>query len=77
MLLPQGFKIEPYFGLKWTRIQSDLKDFQTGSHAGGQEDAASPFVGVRLPVYDHESLFAEADFVNGYQYAGGLEIRFK
>lgn len=77
VLVPQGFKIEPYFGLKWTRIQSDLKDFQTGNHAGGQEDTASPFIGLRLPVYDHESLFAEADFVHGYQYAGGLEIRFK
>ncbi len=77
VLLPQGFKIEPYGGLKWTRIQSDLKDFQTGGHSGGQEDTASPFIGLRLPVYEHESLFAEADFVHGYQYAGGMEIRFK
>jgi hypothetical protein len=77
VLFKQGFKIEPYGGLKWTRIQSDLKDFNNASHSGGQEDTISPFIGVRVPVLEHESLFAEADFVHGYQYAGGLEIRFK
>ena len=58
-------------------IQADLNDLQAGSRAGGQQDAISPFVGVRLPLYGHEGLFAEASFVHGTQYAGGLEIRFK
>ena len=75
-VIPQGFKIEPYGGVKWVRIQSDLHDYTDGSHSGGQQDVASPFLGVRVPIYEHEGLFAEASFVNGYQYAGGLEVRF-
>lgn len=77
ILLPEGLKVEPYGGVKWTRIQADLNDLQSGSHAGGQQDAISPFVGVRLPLYGHEGLFAEAAFAHGTQVAGGLEIRFK
>jgi len=71
-----GLKLEPYGGVKWSRIQSDLKDLTDGGHAGGQADAVSPFVGLRVPIYQHEGLFAEASFVGGYQYAAGLEIRF-
>ncbi len=71
-----GVKVEPYGGLKWIRTQTDLNDLQDGSHSGGQQDTISPFLGFRLPVYEHEVLFAEASFVDGYQYAAGLEIRF-
>lgn len=75
-LKSSGFKLEPYGGVKWSRIQTDLKDLIDGSHAGGQQDSVSPFLGLRIPLYEHEGLFAEASFVDGYQYAAGLEIRF-
>jgi hypothetical protein len=73
----QNFKFEPYGGVKWTRVQADLKDLGDGSHAGGQQDTASPFLGLRVPVEDHEAFFAEASFVDGYHYGAGLELRFK
>lgn len=72
-----GVKLEPYGGVKWVRIQADLHDLQDGSHAGGRQDTISPMAGLRIPVYEREALFAEASFVNGTQYAAGLEIRFK
>lgn len=70
-------KLEPYGGVKWTRVQSDLKDLVSGSHAGGAQDTVTPFLGLRVPVEDHEALFAEASFVDGYHYGAGLELRFK
>jgi len=76
-VLEGSWKLEPYGGVKWNRTQSDLKDMVSGSHAGGQRDETTPFVGLRIPAYDKEILFAEASFVGGYQYAGGLELRFK
>lgn len=72
-----NFVVEPYGGVKWTRTQADLHDLQSGGHTGGQLDLVHPFVGVRLPVYAHETFFAEASFVDEYQYAAGMEIRFK
>lgn len=72
----KSWKVEPYGGVKWIRIQSDLLDLQSGSHAGGQTDVVSPFLGVRLPAYEHEAFFAEASFVGGFQYGAGLEVRF-
>jgi hypothetical protein len=75
--LDANWKLEPYGGVKWTRVQSDLKDLGDGSHAGGQTDTVSPFLGLRVPVEEHEALFAEASFVDGYHYGGGLELRFK
>jgi hypothetical protein len=71
-----GIKLEPYGGVKWSRIQADLKDLVDGGHAGGQGDTVTPFVGLRLPVGQSNGLFAEASFLGGYQYAAGLEIRF-
>jgi len=76
-LVNPSIKLEPYGGVKWTRTQADLHDLQDGSHAGGQQDTISPFVGLRIPAYDHEAFFAEASFVDGYVYSGGMEIRFK
>lgn len=72
-----NFVLEPYGGVKWQRTQSDLHDLQAGSHAGGQYDLVTPFLGLRIPAYAHETFFAEATFVGGYQYAGGMEIRFR
>ena len=73
----ERYKVEPYGGVKWVRTQTDLHDLQDGSHAGGQKDTVTPFLGVRVPVFEHEGLFAEASFIGGYQYAAGMEIRFK
>lgn len=71
-----GIKLEPYGGVKWARVQSDLKDLIDGSHSGGKQDSVSPFLGVRIPFSKNEGLFAEASFVDGYQYGAGLEVRF-
>lgn len=76
-VVDESWKLEPYGGIKWTRVQTDLKDLGDGSHAGGQTDTVTPFLGLRVPVEDHEAFFAEASFVDGYHYGGGLELRFK
>ena len=76
-VLDEQWKLEPYGGLKWTRVQADLKDLGDGSHAGGQTDTVTPFLGLRVPIEEHEAFFAEASFVGGYHYGGGLELRFK
>ena len=76
-VLDAQWKLEPYGGVKWVRVQTDLKDLGDGSHAGGQTDTVTPFLGLRVPVEEHEAFFAEASFVDGYHYGGGLELRFK
>jgi Autotransporter beta-domain len=76
-VLDQDWKVEPYGGVEWSRVQADLKDRGDGSHAGGQTDTVTPFLGLRIPVEDHEALFAEASFVGGYHYGAGLELRFR
>jgi hypothetical protein len=75
--LDEQWKLEPYSGVKWMRVQADLKDLGDGSHAGGQTDTVTPFVGLRVPVDGHQAFFAEASFLDGYHYGGGLELRFK
>lgn len=74
--LDEQWKLEPYGGVKWVRVQSDLKDLGDGSHAGGQTDTVTPFLGLRVPADEHEAFFAEASFVDGYHYGGGMELRF-
>jgi hypothetical protein len=73
----EGFKMEPYGGVKWSRIDADLNDRQQGSHSGGRQEDAMPFVGLRLPIYEREAIFIEGAFNQGYILAGGLEVRFK
>lgn len=75
--LDEHWKLEPYGGVKWVRVQTDLKDLGDGSHSGGQTDTVTPFAGLRVPVEDHEAFFAEASFIDGYHYGAGLELRFK
>lgn len=70
------WKAEPYGGLKWVRTQAWLKDLDSGDRFGGIEDAVSPFLGINLPWSDNESLWGEASFLKGYEYATGLAIRF-
>lgn len=72
----ESLKLEPYGGVKWIRTQSDLLDRQDGSHSGGQLDTVTPFLGLRIPATKHESFFAEASFVDAYQYAAGLSVAF-
>lgn len=69
-------KLEPYGGVKWSYVWSDLKNLVDGSHAAGGRDSTRPFFGLRVPIFDHETLFAEAAFVNGTQFASGVEVRF-
>ncbi len=70
------WKAEPYGGLKWVRTQAWLKDLDSGNRFGGIKDAVTPFLGINLPFSDNESLFGEASFVNGYEYATGLTVKF-
>ncbi|MDE2313762.1 MAG: hypothetical protein KGL04_06285, partial [Elusimicrobia bacterium] len=71
-----GWKVEPYGGIRWYRASADLKDSTTGSHSGGFRDTLAPVLGLRVPTSDHEGLFAEASYVGGFQYGGGLSLRF-
>ena len=70
------WKVEPYGGLKWLRTQAWLKDLVSGDRFGGQDDMVSPFVGVNLPWSENESLWGEASFVKGFEYATGLAVKF-
>ena len=72
----QWARWEPYGGVKWTRTQAHLKDLSTGDRVGGAKDKVSPFVGLRLPVYPHESFMVEASFADGVRVGAGLELRF-
>jgi hypothetical protein len=74
---PWRVGVEPYGGLKWVRDQAWLMDFDGGGRVGGMKDTFTPFLGVHLKVYEKEGLYAEASFVNGWQYAAGLSVRFK
>lgn len=76
-VLPQNVKLEPYGGVKWGYVWADLKDLTTGGHAAGGKNSVRPFFGLRVPIFEHEQLFAEAAFIDGTYYATGLEIRFK
>lgn len=69
--------MEPYGGLQWVRTDSHLKDLRGGGRVGGIGDVFTPFLGVLVPVFEHETLFAEAAFVGGYRYSAGLQVRFK
>lgn len=69
------WSVEPYGGVKWLRAHAYLKDLQGGGRIGGMKDTVTPFVGLILPIYEHEALFSEASFVGGVQYAVGLQIR--
>jgi len=75
--IDENWKLEPYGGVKWTRVQADLKDLASGSHAGGQKDTGAPFLGLRVPAEDRIAFVAEASFLDGLHYGGGLELRFK
>lgn len=75
--LDEHWKLEPYGGVKWTRVQAQLKNLVDGSLAGGKQDTVTPFLGLRVPIEEHEAFFAEASFVDGYHYGAGLELRFK
>lgn len=75
-VIDENWKLEPYGGVKWTRVQADLKDLASGSHAGGQKDTGTPFLGLRIPAEDRIAFFSEASFLDGLHYGGGLELRF-
>jgi len=76
-VIDENWKLEPYGGVKWVRVQADLKNLVNGSHAGGQKDTGTPFLGLRVPAEDRIAFFAEASFMDGLHYGGGLELRFK
>lgn len=75
--LKGGVRVEPYGGVRWSKTVADLKDLVDGGHAGGAQDVVTPFLGVRVPLFEHEGLFAESSFVGGFHHAVGLEVRFE
>lgn len=76
-VVDKDWKVEPYGGVKWIYIRSDLNTLASGSHAGGTQNTVTPFVGVRVPYGDHEALVVEgSQFVDGFQEAGGVEFKF-
>jgi hypothetical protein len=75
--LKGGVKFEPYGGVRWSRTVADLKDLVDGGHAGGSQDVVTPFLGLRVPLFEHEAVFAESSFVGGFHHAFGLEVRFE
>ncbi|MBI5623360.1 MAG: hypothetical protein HY924_06250 [Elusimicrobia bacterium] len=75
--LKGGVRFEPYGGIRWSRTVADLKDLVDGGHAGGSQDVVTPFVGLRVPLFEHEGVFAESTFVGGFHHALGLEVRFE
>ena len=75
--IDENWQLEPYGGVKWTRVQADMKDLAGGGHSGGHKDTGTPFLGLRVPAEDRIAFFGEASFVDGLHYGGGLELRFK
>jgi hypothetical protein len=73
----QQWKVEPYGGVKWIYIRSDLHELSSGNHSGGTQNTVTPFVGVRVPYGDKEALVLEgSQFVDGFQEAAGVEFKF-
>lgn len=71
------FTLEPYGGVKWLSTRAWLTDVGSRQRVGGREDAISPFVGLRIPVFGGEdSIFTEVSFVKGVQLASGMSLRF-
>ncbi len=75
--IDKNWKLEPYGGVMWRRVQASLKDLAGGGRAGGHKDTGTPFLGLRIPAEDRIAFFAESSFVDGPQYGGGLELRFE
>ncbi|MFA6318131.1 MAG: autotransporter domain-containing protein [Elusimicrobiota bacterium] len=75
--LKGGLQFEPYGGVRWSRTVADLKDMTDGGHAGGSQDVVTPFLGLRVPLFEREAVFVESSFVGGYHHAAGLEVRFE
>lgn len=71
-----SWELEPYGGVKWLGTRAQLKDVGSGSRVAGREDAVTPFVGFRMPLFTHDSLFGEVSFVKGVQFASGIALRF-
>ena len=70
-------KTEPYAGVEIIRRQVKFKDLSTGSRAGGKLDEPSAFIGMKIPVFERESLIAEAAFSGGIRIGIGLSVRLK
>ncbi len=71
------FTLEPYGGVKWLSTRAWLTDVGSRQRVGGKEDAISPFVGLRIPIFGGEdSLFTEVSFIKGVQLASGMSMRF-
>ncbi len=69
-------KVEPFAGLKVSRVISTLKDQTTKSSLRGVEDGVSPFVGIALEFFDAETLMLEASFLDEESINAGLNVRF-
>jgi hypothetical protein len=68
--------IEPYGGLKILRVVSSLRDQGTKERVSGTVDAVSPFAGIKLDVFDRESLFVEGSLVGEKAISAGFGLQF-
>lgn len=74
--LDGGWKLEPYGGVKYLRTRASLTDVGSRSRVSGRKDTVTPFAGLNIPVFEGDSLFAEASFIDGIQVAAGYAVRF-
>ncbi len=68
--------VQPYGGLRWSRTNASLKDLYSGGKIGGMKDSTSPFAGVEIHAFKHESLVTEVSFIHGIQFGTGLSLHF-
>jgi hypothetical protein len=70
-------RAEPYGGVQWMRTVATLKALGGGGRDGGNKDSVNILVGFRWPVFEHEALVAEGQFLDGTVWRVGWEVRFK
>ena len=69
--IDENWKLEPYGGVKWTRVQADLKDLAGGGHAGGQKDTGTPFWAYAFPPRIVSPSSGRLRFSTGFITAAG------
>lgn len=67
---------EPYGGAKVFRVVSHLQDNSTQEKIKGHVDGISPFVGLKIEVFDREYIVIEGSFVDEESLNAGMSVRF-
>jgi hypothetical protein len=69
-------QLEPFGGLKVSRLISRLRDDGTKESLRGYHDGWAPFLGLQWEFFDGESLLIEASFVDDESISAGLNLKF-